>query len=339
MLELKTLPGRVDRTAIVQRMEEARAALDDLEQSPLGATDHLDVLRGARERVKLAAEALEGHDLSSVAMQLCRRIRGVERALEHAREATIEAIVASQQDHISDELRGRARERVPGVQPFAVSPGVPRLHAIARSLLKAAVDVVPEDYIFDDEDELDEAEDEAAVSELEPSYESDLALMAEPDEEEEDEPPPESVDPVKRLAVLGQPGGAAPVEATMAFGTAGELAQLERLARECLEDISANANLRRLGDEDRYDWEAMGRFEQRMCASLDALVALTLLDFGRWLPELKKHFFRVSIPGVRMGPFPYQEDGSIELARPFVIVADAQTVTHVARVVISNAMR
>jgi len=32
-------------------------------------------------------------------------------------------------------------------------------------------------------------------------------------------------------------------------------------------------------------------------------------------------------------------DGSIELARPFVIVADAQSVTHVARVVISNAMR
>ncbi len=45
---------------------------------------------------------------------------------------------------------------------------------------------------------------------------------------------------------------------------------------------------------------------------LDALVALTLLDFGRWLPELKRFFFRVSIPGIRMEPFPRQDDGSVD---------------------------
>jgi len=45
---------------------------------------------------------------------------------------------------------------------------------------------------------------------------------------------------------------------------------------------------------------------------LDALVALTLLDFGRWLPELKRFSFRSSIPGIRMEPFPRQDDGSVD---------------------------
>ena len=41
---------------------------------------------------------------------------------------------------------------------------------------------------------------------------------------------------------------------------------------------------------------------------LSTLMALALLDFERWLPELKKHVFRASIPSIRSELSSYQDD-------------------------------
>jgi hypothetical protein len=52
----------------------------------------------------------------------------------------------------------------------------------------------------------------------------------------------------------------------------GDAAQVERLARDCMEDIANLSDLRQRGEDE--SWTALVRFEGRLLANLDALVAL-----------------------------------------------------------------
>lgn len=282
LLTVKKLPGRVDRTAILKNLERAIEGLQTLQESALSSTDHLDLLSEARARVHAAAEAIEGHDLSERSRQMAARLRGVERTLEHAREATIDVVVAQQGARILDELSHRASERVPDVEPFGVSHGFPRLHAMERELVRAHVDVEPEEFIWE------EAEDQPEADENEESQARDEALDLAATIEEEDDDEEDGYgasDPAKRLPLLV--ANTKQTAKTMVPGLDGEIAQIERLLRTCLEDIGAMGNLRRMRDDDPFDLAAIARFETRMCRCLDAVIALG------------QPFFTVTGPGSR----------------------------------------
>ena len=326
LLEVKSLHGRVNRTAIVQRLEESLTALRELRLSSIDAPEHLKLLEGCRKCLDLSIDAVEGHSLSPTATKMCERLRGVERMLEHAREAVIDAVVAQQSQVIDEALHGRAQERVPDLQPFALSHGLPRLHALEREPLRTSVDVTPDDYLFEEHDE-DPDSEESAPTELgeEEQYQADLEPH--PDEQEEEEEPPPSVDPAKRLAVLVAPR-AADVEATMVSGIDGELAVLKRMARDCLEEIGSCANLRRLKDRERFLWDVQRGFEQRMCDGLDMLVATAQPFFmasggGARYPGLD-----ILAETVRYGRDGATVDPSRAYARAFVLgsIAGADTV-------------
>ncbi len=64
-----------------------------------------------------------------------------------------------------------------------------------------------------------------------------------------------------------------------ATGLAAERIHVKRLARDCLEEIGAVGNLRRVDDAEPFDWHALQRFDQRLLNDLDALVALASPSF------------------------------------------------------------
>ena len=270
LLEIKGLSRHVDRSAIVRDIHDALAALHELQESEVDDPRHLELLARATDLVRRAGDTIEGHDLSDRSLRMCRRMSGVALALEHAREATIDVIVSGQQRVIDEALRSRADEQLPEGEAFTVSIGSPHLHSFDRAPLRARVDVRPEDFVFEDLPAGEPSETEEATLTDAERFRSDLDLGEQPGlgGELADE-----ADPVKRLTVLAsQPAMIG--DATATPGLAGELAFLQRLARNCLEDISANSNLRRLEEDDRYIWSAQRAFEQRMCASLDAFIAL-----------------------------------------------------------------
>jgi HEAT repeat protein len=280
LLTVKKLPGRVDRTAIVAALERAVEGLQMLEASSLHSSDHLDKLDAARSCVRDGVDAIEGHDHSNQSLSMAKRLRGLDRILERAREATLDAVVSNQGAHLDAAFADRAREEVPPVEPFAASHGAPLLHTMERELVRAHVDVEPEDLIWDDYAEAPE-EDENVEEDEDPDAALDLAATL-PELEEEEDDFRES-DPAKRLPLLVANSKA--TVATMMPGVEGEVAQIERLIRTCLEDIGVMGNLRRLHEHERYDLSGMTRFETRMCACIDAVIALG------------QPFFTVSAPG------------------------------------------
>jgi hypothetical protein len=273
LLEVKGLRGRVDREAVVRALEGAIAALHALGGSGVGEADHLGVVDGARAAVREARETLGSRDVSDRALRMVARLAGVEQALGVAREATLEAVVAAQGDVIAAEARGGQRRAPPPPEPFTASRGAPRVHALARAPMTADVDVMaPTDFVFDEipassrAATADLAEDRAGpfpeglVADLGPPGADDLAA--------------DDGEVVERLAVLGQPPPGGREDEALAAGLEAELAQLERLGRDCLEEIGGIATLRRLKEDERYRWAALERFEQRMLSALDALLAL-----------------------------------------------------------------
>ncbi len=265
LLTLKQLPGRVDRRAIVASLERAAESLQLLQTSPLTSPDHLELLGASRTRVRTAAETIEGHDHNELSLKLATRLRGAERMLEMAREATIDVVVAMQ-GTLPDDLSQRSQERVPDVAPFAVSHGAPLLHTLERDLVRAHVDVTPEEHIW--EEPLTRDEEDENVAEEERDEVLDLASTNEEAEPFDDR----ASDPAKRLPLLV--ANSVQTEATMVQGLEGEIAQLERLLRTCLEDVGAMGNLRRLREHEPFELEAIERFETRLCDCLDASMAL-----------------------------------------------------------------
>lgn len=262
LLGVKMLPRRVDRPKIVQAFESTLIALTDLAASSLDKSDHLDLLTEARGRLAGARAVLASHDEGTRVTTMLERLRAVERALELSREATIDALVFVQSDVLNAELARRGLERLPEPEAFGVSFGVPRLFALERDALRANVDVAaPSHYIFDEE--LGAIHDPGDTTE---AFDSRIELDPEEDTLDHDD---DAV--VRRLTLLGgddleHPG--------MVSGVAGELAHLERIARDCMEEIGMLSNMRRLRDHERFRWPAIQRFEQRILNDLDALLAM-----------------------------------------------------------------
>ncbi len=264
LLQVKRLPGRVDRRAIVSSLEAAIAALHRVADSGLNEPDHFDRIDAARACAAQAADTVFARDPGPVGSGLKARLDAVERALEHAREAAIDAAVVADRG----KLEARAREPVPAPRPFRVSRGVPELHALERDLIRARVDTAaPSDFVFHESDVPDAAsQDQGLPDDEQPSVAEDF----------DDEPEPElaPVDAVKRLTVLGERRADRCLDPLAKSGYEGEIDQLRRLSRDCIEEIGAMSNLRRLRDGERYRRSALLRFEQRMLDALDALVVL-----------------------------------------------------------------
>ena len=256
LLTIKNLPGRVDRSMVLTRIEKAILSLRQVTQSSIHDPKHLEWLEDARDEVKKAHEAVNGTDYSEQGQRMSQRIHGVIRTLEQVREATIDAIVAKQDKFDDYELAQRAQQAVPTAQAFAISQGSPQLHAIERDLLKTYIDIEPDDFVFDRATDNQDASGQT----------QELADMLEAEDEAS------SIDPAKRLPLLSDV--IVPASPLMEPGLPGELAQLRRLIRTALEDIGAMSLLRRCEANERYEREGTMRFERRMCECLDTIVAL-----------------------------------------------------------------
>ncbi len=267
LLQLGRLGGRFDRRALLEGLESARAALDVLERSALDDADHLDCHEVARQRLAACIETVDAADVGD-GERLSRRLLSVERSIERARSAAIDALVAGQSSRLHADRRGIVSADADAENPFGASVGVPRLFTLPRAPAATHIDkAIPEDFVprtFEDDERAPDPDDEELLA----------SLLAAADEGQRDalaDEPELEVDPDKRLElILDGPSG----DPARAGGLDGELAQLRRMARDCLEDIGAVANLRRLEPTERFDWAAMERFERRMGASLDALVSL-----------------------------------------------------------------
>lgn len=315
LLTVQNLPRRVDRSAIVSDLERAIAGLSDLEQSPVRAADHLDLLEKGRQQIQRAVDAIEGRGGGDATGAMAKRLRAVGKTLAQARDATIDAVVAAQGD--AEEAMGR-RLQIPDPKPFSVSIGVPRLHALDRELIKTRVDMAPDDLIYEgpeDQPEQDEPDpDNLAEGEIE--------LDPLPDPEATGASADTSgIDPAKRLPLLVPDADATPT--LMNAGLPGEIAQVERIVRACLEDIGAMSTLRRLYDHERFDFEAMERFESRMCAALDAAVAVTATFHSTAAPGARFSDVDLLDLTVRYGREGATADPHRTYARTFVLTSIA----------------
>lgn len=268
LLELGRLGSRVNRRALLEGLESSRAALDDLERCPDGEPRRVELFEVARSRLVGAIDALAEVDVPD-AERLGRRLISVSRSIERGREAAIEVALLDEGD--SRSMRQRlSRDGAAGASVrFAASLGVPQLHVLPRGPLRTRVDAaIPEDFsppeVPDDEGMGDPLPDEDSLASLLGS----TSLLSDDLARADDDVPAE-----KRLEVLLDGPSGDPARAP---GLDGELAQLRRMARACLDDIGTAANLRRLEASERYDWASMERYEQRMCDALDALVSLGL---------------------------------------------------------------
>jgi len=276
MLSLTKLPRRVDRAPLTQALEATLRRLTRLQGSTIDDPGHLDLLTAAQGDVKRAQGIAAESDAGMTAQAIARRIAGVGQALEQARAATIERLVAVQ----AAALQRAAPDQAPPVRPFQVSFGWAALHWLDHDALDTAVHVASsEPDTGDDEDELAEA-DQTAAEAADETGET-LATLTDDaaDEPAEDEALElEALERSERerfetFPVLGQPTAAVPLfEATLEPGLAGELAQARRLARDCMEELGALGNLRQVRRQDR--WAGVAGFDQRLLNDLDAFVAL-----------------------------------------------------------------
>ena len=265
MLDIKRMPGSIDRRLVADVMEEAMGRLVRIVDQPMHAPDHLDRLGLAQRDVKRARQVVEDQVAGTTGERYVRSMRGVEAALAAAREATIEAVVATQNDaSIPTFVR----------EPFGGSLGSPRLHHIDRDPLQTLVDTeairAMEHHVVDDAAASEPRDDEDG---LELSDEVD-ALRPEDDEEDPDfmrVPLPLEVDADKRLQMLAKPSSE--LDTTVA-GIDGEIAQARRIVRDCLEEIGNLGNLRILKAHERFGVNVLG-FEQRLLNDLDAVIALS----------------------------------------------------------------
>ncbi len=321
LLEIKRASRRVDRRELVLTLEEAIKELTTLRGSNVSDADHLTVLDRTTASVVEARRMLEVFSVGEAGRRMEKRILGAQRLLEHVREDTVNAVVGAQQEVM-------ARARRPAVpEPelrFVASAGVPRAHAFERAPLRTNVDTMsPDDFWSDDDDLQDLAAPDDDLDR--PPTE---ALVVDPIETQEiDHEARRPADQVKRLTVLGAADGAEE-DPKMLRGLEGELAQLRRLARDCLEEIGAISTLRRLRDHERFRWDVMTRYEARMVACLDALVALAAPFFSGSGPPTPNRGFDVLREVMHYGSDGATIDPGRAFARTFVLcnVAGADTV-------------
>jgi len=271
--------------------------LVELQTCKLTDPRHLDLLGAAHSKVRTARETIDAEDPSEVGQGFVRTLRGLEAALDAGRQATIEAVVGVQQQLLRGAPPSQSGAKARG--PLRASCGEAQLHAYEREPLQTSIDVSALERLAELEapEELFASADEtsdgpiALADELGPTADKHLPIVgqerasvsepAEPPMSEEpqldssgldgDEPEHDEPDPVKRIALLGGHGGGQP--ATAVAGIEGELAQARRVARDCMEEIGALGNLRRLEEHELWGSATAG-FEQRLLNALDALLSL-----------------------------------------------------------------
>jgi 3-oxoacyl-[acyl-carrier-protein] synthase-1 len=133
---LRKLP-EVDRRAPLKAvLDDALMELSRWAAADLHGDDHLARLDAALAQIEAACALLEG--TGDEGAQAKKNLRGVERGLRAAREATLDRIV-SEQDGL---LRGERPADEPA-RPFLTSSGVPVIHATSDAPLVPLVTVGP----------------------------------------------------------------------------------------------------------------------------------------------------------------------------------------------------
>jgi hypothetical protein len=240
------------------RIDEALTSLEALQESAPADPDHLERLELATAQVESVLTRLRGVGATPRAARMTRAVESVLEALEAVREPTIDRVVAVQG---ARSPRERDQADAPLLQ-FTPSHGKPALFVVndrvkpwtsaRRQLLRSRVR------------SMDRAEaPQLAVSTL---FAEARALMRDDDRSEVAEavavPAPEPFRPA--LVALRRERHAEANER--------EQAQLQRLARACLDDIGALGNLRIVRDDELVT-KATAGFEERLLARLDALMA------------------------------------------------------------------
>jgi hypothetical protein len=249
VLELDSLPKSADGEAVSAQARDAQRALSAVGDRSTDADEHLARLARAERELGRLIAALGRPVFGSTGTRLANALEPARRALAEARAPTIDQLAAQP---------WRAGGVDEGERPFTTSWGIPRLFATphpATAVPPPAAETpfappsIDVDDLFAELRQLDEAD-----------LEDRLARAA------------ELADPGERapLVLLRPPR---PTEDIDLLGAAGELAQLRRIARDCLESIGVLGNLRALEGDERWG-DATEGFEARMLAKLDALMAL-----------------------------------------------------------------
>jgi hypothetical protein len=244
LLEIGSLPRSAAKTAVVSQIEAAHRALASVIDIDPDLERHLTHLEQAEHALARIIGTLRQASTGQRGRQLADSLEPFRRALGEARAPTIDRLVRGAPIPTAPSHAGGTRISI-GVPALFVcdeiaTPKARRPHTMAN-YAPPAIDV---DALFA---ELHRSE----------SIDLDAALAI-------DDPAPPN------LVQLRPPRPSDDIDQR---GAAGELAQLRRLARDCLEGIGALGNLRNLDDDDRWD-EATGGFETRLLTKLDALMTL-----------------------------------------------------------------
>ena len=269
LLKMTKLRRKIDRSNPVMKIESALEALRALADSEPADVEHMDLLEAALGATRQARIAFDDNDPSEESAPLRKRLFAAQRALEHVRAGTIDAVVA-----VQDQAKSSVLRRTADPTPFLASVGEPRLRRFSRAVLATGVEVVaPDDWVFDEvETNPREAKVGDRIASDDDGPDPDLGAEADFVASPSDEP-----DDAKRLQMF-VPIGKNPV---MTPGLEGEVAQLERIATQCLEDIGVLGNLRQVKEETVFVIDAIERFEQRMLSNVDAALALgTAFEVG-----------------------------------------------------------
>lgn len=274
LLQLKDLPPRVNRLPITAAFERALGALTKLQKSGLSDPNHMQLLSDVQVEVRRTRGIVWESDRGRTASRIAQTLEDLSESLEETRAETINRVVAAQQEAAMNRARD---DDAAFSRPFCASIGSPRLHAPVRATLTPTVDVVrpehmgweePADVLADADREVLDADDRGSDLVPEPADDEEAA-----EEEALGELERELRPRGRELIVVGQENKRVPLdEAAQQAGLPGELAQLRRLARDCMEEIGALGTLRSARDRDR--WMGIARFDQRLLNDLDAVVAL-----------------------------------------------------------------
>jgi HEAT repeat protein len=227
-------------------LEAALQIMQRIEEATIDDPRYIDLLDEAAAKLSATREAAEPGERTA---PLTKRLTQLEDAIRACREQSLELIVSLQA-----QMRGapaRADRKDGG---FRASVGLPVLHEVPHAFAETWVEDAEDAEI---EAAWEEAQREAAAAEA--------------------APPSDGFEPMAESAGnMSEPSG--DLEAELAAieplpMEKGAHAHLQRIARDCLEDIGAMGLLRRARGEARWH-EGIALFEQRLLENLDALVAL-----------------------------------------------------------------
>lgn len=252
LLALDDLPPTSDRQTLVTRVHAVQRALAVVGDPHTEANAHLDHLTHAeRELAKLIA-TLRHPTRGTVGARLAQNLEAFRQGLQDARAPAIDELAA-----------GTRTGAPPDAVPYAPSRGVPQIWAApdvpTPNVPPSAVEEVFLPPVLD----IDQLFAELRRADVDPAERGPAALTAPALADELHESSP-------ALIPLRFPRPTMDIDVR---GVAGELAQLRRLARDCVESIGSLGNLRRLDDDDTWS-DATMEYERQLLTKLDALFAL-----------------------------------------------------------------